>query len=351
MNRRINPAPRKRGPFRAPLQVTLSDEWRSWIVENAVRGASREELVEALVAAEIAPNLATKEVDAILTSPALPGCKTLQSKVERSEMALELLRRLVKSAANPGIIERRDNIEAVEFFDAYHSAMRPVVFTGMLRTWPAMGTWSPEYFATRFGHVNIEIVAGRNADPHCDRNLDRFRQTTTMDEYCRLVASQGVTNDIYLVSNNCAFEKPELAELLADLTPPAEIFDVPVRPGMASLWFGPAGTLTPLHHDISNILICQFYGSKRFTLIPPFSSALLHHAEGFYAPADWKEILAREEHPLSPITVDLAAGEALFLPAGYWHEVEALETSIHVSMLGFRRPNSFDRYRPGFVGS
>jgi Cupin-like domain len=341
--------PRKRGPFRAAPQVTLSDEWRAWIVENIVRGASREELLETLVEADIAPNLAKKEIDAILTSPALPGCKTLQSKVERVELVLELFRTMATCGVNPAKIERRDNIEASEFFDKYYGAMRPVIFTGMLRDWPALGTWSPEYFATRFGHVNIEVVAGRNVDPLCDRNLDRFKQTMTMDEYCRLVRSRGTTNDIYLVSNNCAFEKTELAELLADLTPSPEIFDVPVRPGMASLWFGPGGTLTPLHHDISNILICQFYGRKRFKLLPPFSAALLHRAEGFYAPLDWKEIVAREEQAVSMTTVDLAAGEALFLPAGYWHEVEALEPSIHVSMLGFRRPNYLARYRPGFV--
>lgn len=340
---------RKRGPFRPLPQVTLSDEWRSWIVENIVRGASREEIVNALVEADISPNLATKEVDAILTSPALPGCKSLHSKVERVELAFELFRTMAKLSANPGKIERRDNIGASEFYDRYYSVMRPVVFTGMLRDWPALGTWSPEYFATRFGHVNIEVVAGRNADPQCDRYIDRFKRTMTMDEYCHLVRSGGITNDFYLVSNNCAFEKTELVELLADLTPPADIFEVPVRPGMASLWFGPGGTLTPLHHDISNILICQFHGCKRFTLIPPFSTALLHQAEGFYAPRDWNEIVAQEVQALNVMTVDLTAGEALFLPAGYWHEVQALEPSIHVSMLGFRRPNSLERYRPGFV--
>lgn len=351
MNRRTNHPSSNRRPFRAPLQVTLSDEWRSWIVDNIVRGSSREELIAALVDAEIAPNLAAREVDAILTSPALPGSKSLHAKVERLDMVLALLRTLAYGAVSPGRIERRDQINAEEFFDSYYAAMRPIVLTGLLRGWPALDTWSPDYFATRFGHVNIEVVVGRNADPHCDRNLDKFRQTMTMDEYCRLVRSSGTTNDIYLVSNNCAFEKPELAELLADLTPPADIFEVPVRPGMASLWFGPAGTLTPLHHDISNILICQFYGCKRFTLVPPFYAGLLHEAEGFYAPPHWKEILDREPDAPKPMVVDLAAGEALFLPAGYWHEVEALEPSIHVSMLGFRRSNSFQQYRPGFVGS
>jgi len=43
----------------------------------------------------------------------------------------------------------------------------------------------------------------------------------------------------------------------------------------------------------------------------------------------------------------LWAGEALFLPAGWWHEVTALQTSMHVSLLAFHRPNAFPWYQPG----
>ncbi|HVK65950.1 MAG TPA: hypothetical protein VM694_15820 [Polyangium sp.] len=32
---------------------------------------------------------------------------------------------------------------------------------------------------------------------------------------------------------------------------------------------------------------------------------------------------------------------------GWWHEGTALETSIHVSLLAFRRPNTLSWYQPG----
>ncbi len=340
---------KKRRFFRSPPPVTLSDEWRAWIVENAVTGVSRDELVQTIEAANIPRRLAMREVEAILTSPAFVGCKRLRARTEQLELVLRLWRMQSAFATSPNEIERRETAAADEFFELYYGAMRPVVFTNMLRDWPALAKWSPEYFAERFGNVEIEVVTGRDADPVGHRNIDNHRQTMTMAAYCHLVRSSRVTNDFYLVSGNRAFERPELAELLDDLTPPAEIFDVPVRPGYASLWFGPAGTRTPLHHDGSNILICQIYGRKRITLVAPTSAALAQHAEGFYAPDDWKNLVANEDNPAAIRTVELSAGEALFLPIGYWHDVEALEPSIHVSMLGFGKPNSVNWYRPGFV--
>ena len=35
------------------------------------------------------------------------------------------------------------------------------------------------------------------------------------------------------------------------------------REGSTALWFGPGGTVTPLHHDTSNILFGNVYGAKR----------------------------------------------------------------------------------------
>jgi hypothetical protein len=351
MSRRPKSHAPKRRPFRAPSRVTLSDEWRAWIVENAARGTPPDELVQALVEADIPQRLASREVKTILASPAFPGCKKLHEKAERLELGLRLLRSLAAHTSHLDEIERRETITAEELFDRYYSAACPVVLTQLLRDWPALTKWTPEYFAERFGNVEIEAVTKRDENPHCDREIDRHRQKMTMAEYCGLVRSHGPTNDLYLVSGNRAFERPELAELLSDLTPPSDIFDVPVRPGYASLWFGPAGTRTPLHHDTSNILVCQIYGRKRITLVAPLSASILQSAEGFYAGRDWKDLLASEEDPLRARTVELSAGEALFLPAGYWHEVEALEPSIHVSMLGFRRPNSAGWYRPGFISA
>ena len=47
--------------------------------------------------------------------------------------------------------------------------------------------------------------------------------------------------------------------------------------------------------------------------------------------------------------VELSPGQALFIPAGWWHEVDALDVSISLSVTAFARPNRYEWYRPGDV--
>ena len=46
-------------------------------------------------------------------------------------------------------------------------------------------------------------------------------------------------------------------------------------------------------------------------------------------------------------TVELAPGDAIFLPAGWWHAVTALSPSVSVTTTGFRWSNDFRWYAPG----
>lgn len=333
---------------RAAEAITLSDDWRTWIVENALRGTSRADLISTLVGGGVPRRLAGAEVEAILRSPAWAGCSSVFRRAERLELVLRLLRASAEQAPRPGEIERRAGASADELYDRHVAGSRPVVLTDMLSGWPALGKWTPEYLAERFGEVEIEIMAEREADPQCDRRLEVHRRKATLAEYVQRVRTAGSSNDVYLVSNNRAFERPELAPLLDDLTPPADVFEVPVRPGQASLWFGPGGTVTPLHHDTTTILVCQIYGRKRFDLVSPLSSRLVTGARGFFADVRAAD-LADGEAGSPLLTTVLSPGEALLLPPGWWHEVTALETSIHVSLLSFRRPVTADWYRPGEV--
>ena len=121
-----------------------------------------------------------------------------------------------------------------------------------------------------------------------------------------------------------------------------------------SLWFGPAGTFTPLHHDATNNLFCQIYGRKRVELISPLEPGLLDRLQGFYLNLDPPDA-PLAGHPSLPegarvYTVELAPGDALFIPVGWLHQVRSLDVSITLSMLAFPRPNAYRWYRPGFVG-
>ena len=228
------------------------------------------------------------------------------------------------------------------------------MLTDALSGWPAVGKWTPEYFKAKFATAEVEIVVGRARDPDGDRNFERYRQTTSMAEYVDRVTRAGESNDLYMIARNQNMLRPELAPLFDDIIWDDALFDRERLDGGSTLWFGPAGTVTPLHHDSTNILFCQIYGRKRVTLISPWETELLHQARGFYSHLDLEHSSADatlEQMGVARHQVELQPGEALFIPAGWWHHVKALDISITFSLLNFQRPNNYGWYRPGSLKS
>lgn len=350
LRRRARRGRRRLGAAAGPH--ALSADFRAWVIENALAGVPRLTLIRTLIEGGVPPRLACAEVDALLASPALPVAAAFHRRADQLELLARLLREAGLQDTRGGAIERRPTITADEFFDHHFARSRPVVLTAFLEDWPARARWSPEDFRARFGDVEIEIMDGRDADPEPDRNFEAHRRAVRLGDYVDRITTAGATNDAYMVAHNKALQRTALRALLDDLRPPADMFDPARIAGGVSLWLGPAGTRTPLHHDTTNNLFCQLHGRKRFQLVSPLETALLEGARGFYAGVRADEIGATPG--LSGITVhevELGPGEALFLPAGWWHEVTALSVSISASVMHFRRPNDISWYRPGAVSA
>ncbi|MDQ3334766.1 MAG: cupin-like domain-containing protein [Myxococcota bacterium] len=333
------------------MALELSPDHRAWVVENLLAGVEQKAIV-ATLAKQISRTRAKREVSAIAKSPLLDVCGRLAKRARQLELVAALGRAHLASEPARTEVERRTTPTAEEFFRAYWAAHRPVVLTDVTARWPALRKWTPAWFRRVLGDVTIEITAGREADPNYDMNYRAHRKRVRMDRFIDQVTSAGTTNDIYMVSNNHTMKRPRFAALLKDVKPPKALFDPP-RANATSLWIGPAGTVTPLHHDTTNILFCQIYGRKRFELVSPQETALLlDPVHGFYSPVDLDR-RAKTAHPaLRAMTVKsvvVGPGDALYIPAGWWHRVTSLDVSISFSLLGFRRPNDFDWYRPGHV--
>lgn len=106
------------------------------------------------------------------------------------------------------------------------------------------------------------------------------------------------------------------------------------------IWIGPKGTLTPLHRDDTDNLFAQVWGEKTFTLAAP------HHREalGTWSTAPQGGLDGCDFNPDAPdyqrfpnardvtfIRVTLGAGDLLFLPEGWFHQVESVSTSLSVN--------------------
>ena len=80
----------------------------------------------------------------------------------------------------------------------------------------------------------------------------------------------------------------------------------------------------------------------------PLQTELFDGARAMYSALDPERLPA--DFPVTFKDFVLEPGEALFIPAGWWHHVRALDVSISLGMNHFAKENDFDAwYTPGDV--
>lgn len=112
-----------------------------------------------------------------------------------------------------------------------------------------------------------------------------------------------------------------------------------VKSSPPSILLGPKGTSTPLHCDYDDNLFAQLWERKRYMLFPSHYSDFLYTLEvtpvlygsSYDSDApDFKPMpLARNATPLGYL---VAQGELLYLPAGWFHHVRALDFSLWANL-------------------
>ena len=187
--------------------------------------------------------------------------RALKESIAKLESLLRLYCELHRLSATARSIDVLQRITRLTFYERYYCANRPVILKGLLDGSKALKTWSPQFFLDNFRSVPIQITAGRAGKSDYEMNFRQTIATITMGEFLGRLLQSPETNDFYLVARNYFFDNPAFRSLRDDLEPPSEIIDNTDRsPGSAKLWFGPKGTVTPLHHDEHSILFIQVYG-------------------------------------------------------------------------------------------
>jgi hypothetical protein len=327
--------------------LVVHPRWRGWAADNLVRGATAADVIAALVEEGVDEARARALVEEICHETTAG----LAQRWHRRAQALEVLLRLRRAHRGPVAdpIARTQLPTVDEFLARYWRPGVPVVITDLVSRWPAHGRWSPDDFAARFGDVVLEASLGRDQLARPDADWTELRRRPTMRQFvARITSTPG--NDAYVIAKNDALRNPQLRPLLDEIALPADFFGPTLVPERMALWLGGAGTHTPLHHDTDNSMFCQVFGRKRFRLAPPESIGLLERSDGLYCrwdPTTASDLAGDPPEHLTELTLD--AGEALFIPAGWWHQVDALDVSISVSNLHWAWPNDFAWYKPGTV--
>jgi len=301
----------------------LAPEWVLWAAENLLSGAAPATVARALAEGGVPPEIAEAQIAAIRAAPAYDG---LRRRLVRGRMLERFA--AVRLAHRDGLAVLPD-VDLETFHRAYWVGGQPLVLTDAIHF--AALRWTFAGLAERYGEVEVEVNTGRT-EARRRSHVEREATRTTFGALLRELDRPG--NDRYAVSRNGLLAVPGLAPLAADRQPLPPFLDAG-RP-LPSLWVGPAGTRTDWHYDTHDVLLVQVLGRKRFAIASPEHPAWFEDTDGFYATAE-----VEADH-----VVELAPGQALFLPVGWWHRVDALEPSITATFLGFRWPNDWHAYRP-----
>ena len=321
----------------------IPSDWKKWIAENLLLQADPKDLVRILVQNNFSSEIADMEVQAAAAHPYVEAGRSLGRKLKKRDWVLDTYRILDAQSPNAATVERTGRLSREEFFEMYYSKNRPVIMKGALDHWKALTLWTPNYLKEHYGQHTVEIQANRQSDPQYELNTDRHKTLMGFAEYIDTITTAGVTNDYYMTANNANRNTQILQGLWSDIDLlPDYLAPQPNNSGF--FWFGPAGTVTPVQHDLTNNFMAQVHGRKMVRLIPSCDLPNMHNDFHCYTDVDTGAPDLNRFPGYAKVRVidcEIGPGDLLFLPVGWWHYVQGLDISITVSFTNFACDNDF----------
>ncbi|PKI41770.1 hypothetical protein CRG98_037833 [Punica granatum] len=278
-------------------------------------------------------------------------------------------------------VQRFDELpSASEFASQIEPRNVPAVFSGCVKDWKAFARWNPsngglDYLQERAGSCTVEAMMSRSAPVFYGdiRSHERVpipfssfigfcKQRMQMEEEnqsCPVESERGnsSTSEVEPDCSISAFapQQTYLAQVSimnaenkgqAQLQILREDIDMPSILGTRkvasiNLWMNNAKARSSTHYDPHHNLLCIVAGHKQVVLWPPSASHLLYPMP-LYGEASNHSSVALEcpnfsAYPRAKClmeysqTVMLHAGDALFIPEGWFHQVDSTDLTIAVN--------------------
>lgn len=324
---------------------TVDPELRTWIAENILLNCTDEQLVNVMVGIGVPQAVAQKEVETARKHPYMAAAHQVNEALQRRESFMKTRDYYQRMDPEYLTLKPQKLLPYRKFLTEHVYANRPGLFKHAVDRWPAM-KWTPRNLVKKVGaETMVQIQHGRDADAEYEINSPLLRKTVPFGEFVDQVEST-VTNNFYLTANNHALADTPLSVLINDVANIGDGYlDMSQTARRMFLWLGPEGIVTPLHHDLTHNIFIQIYGRKRFYLIPPDQVPYLYNHRAVFSRVNLlKPDLQRHANfaRVGMIEVTVEPGDFLYIPAGWWHHVEGLTTSISLSFINFANlPNLF----------
>ena len=241
-------------------------------------------------------------------------------------------------------------LSAQRFLADYVRQNQPVVVTGALESWWRESDWAPGALGQRFGDELAQVYNNYFdilTTMPLKRYLSRYFSGSGSGKdaivpyirwYTKLHDGQLCwADDIFSRLSNqwCAPSFVPSRDYLLPYTA-SQVITNPLtdRFPAKGLFISPRGARTSLHVDPwgSCAILCQLYGYKRWYLYAPDQAAYLGNSFGVVdvTRPDMKKF---PEFPRATLTLDcvLAPGEAIYVPNGWFHQVECDSDAVSVT--------------------
>jgi hypothetical protein len=230
-----------------------------------------------------------------------------------------------------------ESLSAKEFQQDYFLPLKPVIIKSLSKNWPAYTKWNWNFLKQAAGHYKVGIY--NNVKSNARTPINKADDYKTFGEYIDMIANGPAQWRLFLfnIFDHCP-------QLINDFSWPEEYATGFVKK-YPMLFAGGAGSVTHMHFDIdlSNIFHTQFVGRKRVLLFPyqeqyklyrkPFEVLSLADFSNYSAGngnPDYQQFPAIKS--ATGYQAIMEHGDTLFMPAGYWHHMEYVESGFAMSL-------------------
>jgi len=302
--------------------------------------------------------------------------------------ATQCFTRVVPSIPNHGLTEvpRVKTIGKGELEERVRLGL-PVLVTDQMNDWPATKLWQDvSYFGERCPHFYLEGYSLKSFTDEIKRIEEYIEEHLTSEE-----ATKTDFGDMYFSHNEELFSAcPQLWEDVKNFSlvrshssSPASIFGFLSRSLIsrfendflpaefvwgdwiqAVMWIGPPSSVTKLHYDDDPLsILYQFKGKKRVRMWSPDQSQQLYPQKTCSGNKEYgtrfsrisnidNEQLIDTYYPrfknATALEVILEPGMFLYIPSGWWHQVNVLSTSVSVAARSYGTCEGLS-YLPNFI--
>ncbi|KAI7875142.1 Clavaminate synthase-like protein [Lichtheimia hyalospora FSU 10163] len=243
----------------------------------------------------------------------------------------------------------------VEFLRNCVHPNRPAVIKNAISHWPALKRWSNDYFREKMGESIVTVATTPNGyadavtyDPNTDREYFVLPHEESMpfNDFLDIIQGKRDTPHAHYISLQNDSLHTEFAALKDDIDEEITWCSEALgkKPDAVNFWMGNDKSITSLHKDPYENCYAVIRGEKTFVLLPPSEYYCLHESNyptAIYSPTmeltpldpptetPWipvdplhpnLERFPRFKHA-RPIVVKVQAGDILYLPALWFHQV------------------------------